>query len=323
MSLIEVAIPMRRGRRRFHVEKGRRWSVIEHLMLEAVSRAPATTAELSKRSNLHRRIVVEAFIRLMRAGWVEIIDNPSATIFRATVAGKEQIKFGELRGLTTIRPRMMSFAYDRVTGQAFRGSEFSIRARNRILKSSDADALVFLSPDPRKDAEDLSQIYSALEGDNEVIIGSDSSPHLPIEGYAVVRVMGGVIDDVSARAEQPLRSAILKAASAAATPAAKTNAGTEVTGHRSYRLDRTRSRRTLRSERPDTWRRGAQDGLLGCLVARAGARRHPFDFHIGSSGRFPEADTGRGGAECPGRYLVGAIRRSYGQFHVPHRFVDA
>jgi hypothetical protein len=107
----------------------------------------------------------------------------------------------------------MSFAYDRVTGQAFRGSEFSIRARNRILKSSDADALVFLSPDPRKDAEDLSQIYSALEGDNEVIIGSDSSPHLPIEGYAVVRVMGGVIDDVSARAEQPLRSAILKAAS--------------------------------------------------------------------------------------------------------------
>jgi cardiolipin synthase A/B len=213
MSLIEVAIPMRRGRRRFHVEKGRRWSVIEHLMLEAVSRAPATTAELSKRSKLHRRIVVEAFIRLMRAGWVEIIDNPSATIFRATVAGKEQIKFGELRGLTTIRPRTMSFAYDRVTGQAFRGSEFSIRARNRILKSSDADALVFLSPDPRKDAEDLSQIYSALEGDNEVIIGSDSSPHLPIEGYAVVRVMGGVIDDVSARAEQPLRSAILKAAS--------------------------------------------------------------------------------------------------------------
>jgi cardiolipin synthase len=69
MSLIEVAIPMRRGRRRFHVEKGRRWSVIEHLMLEAVSQAPATTAELSKRSKLHRRTVVEAFIRLMRAGW--------------------------------------------------------------------------------------------------------------------------------------------------------------------------------------------------------------------------------------------------------------
>jgi hypothetical protein len=55
----------------------------------------------------------------------------------------------------------MSFAYDRVTGQAFRGSEFSIRARNRILKSSDADAL-FLSPDPRKDAEDLSFIGALI-----------------------------------------------------------------------------------------------------------------------------------------------------------------
>jgi phosphatidylserine/phosphatidylglycerophosphate/cardiolipin synthase-like enzyme len=228
MSLIEVAIPMMRGRRRFRVEKGRRWGVIEHLMLEAVSRAPATTADLSQRAKLHRRIVVEAFIRLMRAGWGEIIDNPSATIFRATAAGKEQIKFGELKGLTTIRPRTMSFTYDRVTGQAFRGSEFSIRARHRILKSADADALVFLSPDPRKDAEDLSQIYSALEGENEVIVGSDSSPHLPIEGFAVVRVMGGVIDDISARAEQPLRNAVLKAASDALTPTTKTSGGTEV-----------------------------------------------------------------------------------------------
>lgn len=225
MSVIEVAIPMMRGRRRFHVEKGRRWSVIEHLMLEAVSRAPATTAELSKRSNLHRRIVVEAFIRLMRAGWVEILDDPRATIFRATDMGREQIKIGELKGLTTIRPRTMSFAFDRITGQAFRGSEFSIRARHRITKSADADALIFLSPDPRKDAEDLSQIYSALEGENEVIVGSDSSPHLPIEGFAVVRVMGGIIDNISNRAESPLRQTILKAAaSASAAPQQATKA---------------------------------------------------------------------------------------------------
>ncbi|WP_375414151.1 phospholipase D-like domain-containing protein [uncultured Bradyrhizobium sp.] len=229
MSVIEVAVPMRRSRRRFHVEKGRRWSVIEHLMLEAVSRAPATTADLSKRSNLHRRIVVEAFIRLMRAGWVEILDDPRATIFRATTAGKEQIRLGELKGLTTIRSRTMSFAFERVTGQAFRGSEFSIRARQRISKSTDADALVFLSPDPRKDAEDLSQIYSALEGENEVIVGSDSSPHLPIEGFAVVRVLGGVIDDISSRAEEPLRRAILQAAAAAATPHVKTTGGAEPT----------------------------------------------------------------------------------------------
>lgn len=228
MSVIEVAIPMMRGRRRFHVEKGRRWSVIEHLMLDAVSRAPATTADLSKRSNLHRRIVVEAFIRLMRAGWVEILDDPRATIFRATDMGREQIKKGELRGLTTVRPRTMSFSFDRVTGQAFRGGEFSIRARHRIVKSADADSLVFIAPDPRKDAEDLSQIYSALEGDNEVIVGSDSSPHLPIEGFAVVRVMGGLIDNLSSRADIPLRHAILKAAATTAPREAAVTVETEV-----------------------------------------------------------------------------------------------
>ena len=237
MSVIEVAIPMMRGRRRFHVEKGPRWSVIEHLMLETVSRAPATTAELSKRSSLHRRIVVEAFIRLMRAGWVEILDDPRATIFRATEAGREQVKAGELKGLTTVRPRTMSFAFDRVTGQAFRGSEFSIRARHRIVKSADAEALVFLNPDARRDAEDLSQIYSALEGENEVIVGSDSSPHLPIEGFAVVRVMGGIIDDISTRAAAPLRQAVLNAAATASPSPAR--GGQPVEASTVYKTDWT------------------------------------------------------------------------------------
>jgi hypothetical protein len=106
----------------------------------------------------------------------------------------------------------MSFAFDQITGQVFRGSELFIRAKHRIVKSADSHALIFLDKSPRHAAEDLSKIYSALEGDNEVIVGTDSSPHLPIEGYAVVRVVGGVIDELPAKAEEPLRAAILNAA---------------------------------------------------------------------------------------------------------------
>src|SRR5712672_1891950 len=60
MTVIQVAIPVLRGKRRFHVEKGKRWSVVEHLMLDAVAKRPASAAELAQRSDLPRRVVVEA-----------------------------------------------------------------------------------------------------------------------------------------------------------------------------------------------------------------------------------------------------------------------
>lgn len=92
MSIVQVAIPVLRGRRRFHVEKGKRWSLIEHLMLESVARTPATAADLAQRSSLPRRVVVAAFIRLMRVGWVEL------TASRPTVA-KRRSKMDRCRRL--------------------------------------------------------------------------------------------------------------------------------------------------------------------------------------------------------------------------------
>lgn len=210
MSVVEVAIPMLRGRRTFHVEKGVRWSIIEHLMLEAVSREPSTTAALAKSSGLHRRIVVEAFIRLMRVGWVEILADKNSTIFSATNLGHQQVKAGKLQPITTTRSREMSFAFDQATGQGFRGGDFSIRQRNKLVKADDSDGLVFLERDPRFFVEDIGRIYGALENENEVIVGSESALHLPFEGYAIVRVVDGVIEELPGRTGELLRSIILK-----------------------------------------------------------------------------------------------------------------
>jgi cardiolipin synthase A/B len=88
MTVIQVAIPVLRGKRRFHVEKGKRWSLVEHLMLDAVAKRPASALELAERSALPRRVVVEAFIRLMRVGWVELAPGTDGLIFGATEGGK-------------------------------------------------------------------------------------------------------------------------------------------------------------------------------------------------------------------------------------------
>ena len=79
--------------------------------------------------------------------------------------------------MTVTEPRTMSFAVDQVTEQVFRGAEFSVQGRTKIAKAADSDGLVFMQPSVRHQAEDLSAIYSALEGDNEEIVGVDPAPY--------------------------------------------------------------------------------------------------------------------------------------------------
>jgi hypothetical protein len=90
MKAIHVVFPVLRGTRRFFIEKGRRWSVIEHLLLDIVARTPSSTTRLSAKSGLPRRVIVEAFIRLMRAGWVEIVATPDGPVFKATALARQR-----------------------------------------------------------------------------------------------------------------------------------------------------------------------------------------------------------------------------------------
>jgi cardiolipin synthase len=90
LTTVHVSFPVLRGTSRFFVQKGRRWSVIEHLLLDAVAREPGSAADFAAKSGLPRRVIVEAFIRLMRAGWVEINVVQSRLVFRATALGMVQ-----------------------------------------------------------------------------------------------------------------------------------------------------------------------------------------------------------------------------------------
>ena len=87
LTTVHVSFPVLRGTSRLFVQKGRRWSVIEHLLLDAVTREPGSAADFAAKSGLPRRVIVEAFIRLMRAGWVEINVVQSRLVFRATALG--------------------------------------------------------------------------------------------------------------------------------------------------------------------------------------------------------------------------------------------
>jgi cardiolipin synthase len=64
---VRIAFPVLFGTLRLHLDKGRQWSVVEHLLLHALCQKPRTAAELAMEGNLPHRLVIEVVVRLMTA----------------------------------------------------------------------------------------------------------------------------------------------------------------------------------------------------------------------------------------------------------------
>jgi cardiolipin synthase A/B len=217
MTVIQVAIPVLRGRRRFHVEKGRRWSLVEHVMLDAVARKRASAIELSQKSNLPRRVVVEAFIRLMRVGWVELSAGSGGSMFTATPSGRAQLLLPELRAATIVQARWMGFVIDQVTGSVFHArGEIPVRRPRDVSKSPESDALVYLERHEEHSRENLAELFGALEGEDEIIVRADPSAEKLVERFAVATVIDGVPEGLPVRAKPELKAAVLAKAEQAA-----------------------------------------------------------------------------------------------------------
>lgn len=208
MSVVQVAFPVLRGKRRFKIEKGRRWSIVEHLLLQAVGEKPATAEALEKTSCLPRRVIVEAFVRLMRAGWVEMMSTREGTEFQATALGRVQAKLDDLPTFPLVQHRWLAFNVDQVTGTVFRGRELRIVHQNDL-----APEVIRLGASDLQAAGDMGDVFSALEGDDEVIVGVHSSPDRLVRRFAVVSVRDSQkIDGLPSRSPQALLDRIRDAA---------------------------------------------------------------------------------------------------------------
>jgi cardiolipin synthase A/B len=68
MTSVRIAVPLYRGKRKFHLEKGRRWSIVEHLVLAALADKPRSVSDLATLGKMHPRLVIEILIR-GQVGW--------------------------------------------------------------------------------------------------------------------------------------------------------------------------------------------------------------------------------------------------------------
>lgn len=211
MNSVLVAVPILRGKRRFHIDKGRPWSVVEHLILAALVDEALSAEALAKASALPRRVVIEILIRLMRVGWVEVSEQKGQATFRASLAGRAVASLNDLPTAPKRIKRWMSFLIDRVTGAVFRSRDLTVVHRNDLVARARKERLVELEPRVITGPDDIQTVANVLLDEDERLAFIDGSGDRLVERFALISVRGTTIER-SLRLTEPLQAAILEAA---------------------------------------------------------------------------------------------------------------
>lgn len=199
MTTVHIIYPVLRGKRRFKIEKGRRWSVIEHLLLQALSGKGRTASELAALSSLPRRMIVEAVTRLMRAGWVELKATSSAVEFVATAQGRDRAGEEELKPSITPLAKYRSFYIDDRTGCAFRIRDVQLCRENQVPIANN-EQIVWRVDRNGLDPDDLVEVFNAIEGQDEFIVDVYPSVARLTQMQGIVTYRDGIPEGMPPRA---------------------------------------------------------------------------------------------------------------------------
>jgi phosphatidylserine/phosphatidylglycerophosphate/cardiolipin synthase-like enzyme len=201
--------------RKFHIEKGRPWSILEQMLLASLVVEPATVDRLAKAGEIHRRLVIESLIRLMRAGWVELEQGPDGVLFSASPLGLVAAAADDLPAPSRRITRWMSFAVDRLTGTVFRKRDLLLLEKHVVEKRSLTENIVWVEPREEIVGDDVRSVLSALLEPDERFLGLDPAGDRPADRIALLQVRDGVIDKLPSRAPVELETIILAAAASA------------------------------------------------------------------------------------------------------------
>jgi cardiolipin synthase len=214
MSII-VAIPLRFATIRLYVDKGRKWSAVEHFLLYALDNSAQSATEIVASTNLPWRLVVEVMTRLMRVGWVELLNRKDDIAFQMTNAGKSVVSNEILPAVTRQTSKQSSFVVDGSSGAVFRARDLSLRSRNQLEKLRETSAVLELDGGGGVNRFELDEVISALLDEDEHCRGVEPLASRFIERFALVNVSEGEIDGLPASAPSELRTRIIEAVESA------------------------------------------------------------------------------------------------------------
>ncbi|MDP9709041.1 UNVERIFIED_ORG: phosphatidylserine/phosphatidylglycerophosphate/cardiolipin synthase-like enzyme [Pseudomonas fluorescens] len=213
MKTLQIAIPVLKGKANFTVDKGKPWSVIEHIIMEALHKKEWSAVALAQHANIPRRVVIESIIRLMRAGWVELKDSVSEVVFKASVLGEIALMKPELPNVLERKRRPTNFIYELFDGNIFRNRDWNVVSNEVIKERSSNEAFVVLQSTDTQAAVDVSAMLDILLDKDEIFVNAE--PSNVTQRYVVVSVRDGVVHGLpSSRDLTGLRKKLLDVASA-------------------------------------------------------------------------------------------------------------
>jgi cardiolipin synthase len=216
-DLYRIAIPVLRGKRRFHLDKGGPWSIVEHVVLAAIAAEPKTAAQLAVEGDLHRRLVIEVLIRLMRAGWVELNQGADGITFNTSATGKVAAGLSELPDTPKRISRWMNFVIDRLTGTLYRSRELPFYERHIIADRSFNERLVWMEPLNIEVNDSVGALVATLFSDDERFVSMDCAGDRLVDRFALASVRGDRVEGLPPRAPAELRRMVIEAAKTAST----------------------------------------------------------------------------------------------------------
>lgn len=212
MTVVRVAVPVLLGRRKFHFDKGRPWSVLEKIVLVALARSDLTASDLAQQANIPRRLVVESLIRLMRAGWIQMIERNSGVIFQPTQSGLAAAISDELPSIPRRMKRGMTFVVEQISGGVFRSRELPYLHQSVVQERAAKEPIVWMDRPSHTYVDEIRPLVDALFQDDERFIAMEPSADRLAERWSLVRVRDGEPDGLSTRASPTAVAAIKEAA---------------------------------------------------------------------------------------------------------------
>ncbi|MEX0448003.1 phospholipase D-like domain-containing protein [Xenorhabdus sp. SGI246] len=209
---IYVKVPFHFGIHKFKIFKGHRWGALDHFLLLEISHKSYPIDELSSKSNLPQRLIIEIIIPFMKLGWVELVELDSKYHFRITENGRNVANLEELPYEREPMESTRRFLIDPKTAKCYRVNArnqnyqtYKKPRANELLKNKTSIATELNIKNP-KYTPFLSDVLNCVEDTDEEVIGYEERvndrPYYQNTTFAIAQVdeadnITGVPSDIS------------------------------------------------------------------------------------------------------------------------------
>jgi len=131
-----VYVPVYKMAISYTVNFGRRWSILEHVILVELAKQRRSVSILSQLCNLPGRLVIEALINLLRAGWIEVRATDEGVAFAATAIGTKRAGEEALPVTLHKKVKWITLCAERLTGAWLREADLQLVHENDLPPSA-------------------------------------------------------------------------------------------------------------------------------------------------------------------------------------------